>query len=65
MEQAFEFVEVKRIPVNQLSFKRRSGGTTVLDSLSRAKNLRIAAMIAAVLEESDSDNDEFDDSDSD
>ena len=52
-----------RIPFNHLSLKRCSEGTTVLNNLSHAKNLRIAAMIAAELENSDSDNDEFDEND--
>jgi hypothetical protein len=49
MDQGFEFVDVERIPPNQLSLKRRSGGTNVLDVLLRAKNLRIAAMIATTV----------------
>jgi hypothetical protein len=65
MDQGFEFVDVERIPPNQLSLKRRSGGTNVLDVLLRAKNLRIAAMIAAVLDDPDSDSDYSDDSDDD
>lgn len=58
-------MEVARIPINQLSVKRRSGGKHALDILHRAKYLRIAAMIAAALEESDSDSDDSDDSDGD
>jgi hypothetical protein len=65
MDQGFEFVDVERIPPNQLPLKRRSGGTNVLDVLLRAKNLRIAAMIAAVLDDPDIDSDYSDDSDDD
>lgn len=63
MDEPFTFVEVNRIPANQLSFKRRSGGKTALEILQRTENLRISVLLAAFVDDSDSDKSDDDDSD--
>ena len=56
MQHDFQFHTVDRIPTNQLSFKRRSGSISALEILLRAKNLRIANLIEAILDDSDDDD---------
>ena len=63
MDEPCTFVEVNRIPANQLSFKRRSGGKTALEILQRTENLRISVLLAAFVDDSDSDKSDDDDSD--
>lgn len=63
MDEPFAFVEVPRIPANQLSFKRRSGGRTALEILHRAEYLRISVLLAALVDDSDSDRSDGDNSD--
>ena len=62
MDEPFAFVEVPRIPANQLSFKRRSGGRTALEILHRAEYLRISVLLAALVDDSDSDRSDGDNS---
>ena len=63
----FHFVTVERIPVGNLSLKRRAGGRTALGILQRAESAHLLTDILALLDalDYDSDSDDGEDKDSD